>query len=203
MRRQHVLSIGGLVAMMIVVAVGVAGLNAPPVRWGGVGALFYYTSLDQWRADVVAQGSSVAIARVTSVSDVQWSTASGAKPGQADVERVNRGEAIFGLGRLVSLELVRQIDGSWPTDAIAHYFMPGGQLGNDYTPPSELVHHLPVPKVGELTLATILPRPDDLDDSDGTLMVEIGALFPVSGDGFLMSPNHAEVVRINDIRSGK
>lgn len=202
MTRSPLLALSGLVSVMLVVAVAVANLTARPTMWGGVGALFYYESLDQWRSDVVSQGSSVAVVRVIGVSDVRWSTSTSTRPTQQDVARVNAGEATFGIGRLVTLELVRQVDGTWPANGPVDYFLPGGQIGNDYTPPLELLHHLPAPALGQIGLATILPTPDDIDDSEGTLTVEVGALFPAGANGFLMTPNHSEVLQIDEVGKG-
>jgi len=55
------------------------------------------------------------VVRVTEVSDLRWSTVSGQRPGQLEIDMVNRGEAMFTIGRLVTVELERQVDGGWPS----------------------------------------------------------------------------------------
>lgn len=173
-------------------------------NWGGVGALYYYGSFPEWRANVLAQGSSLAVVRITGVSDFRWSTGSSAKPGQPEIDMINRGEATFGIGRIVTAELVRQLDGTWPSGAAtADFFLPGGQLGTDYTSPSELLHHLPDPAVGGLALATLLPQPVDIDYGSGSLVVEIGALFPVSKAGHVLTPDHLEVLQVDKLPVGE
>lgn len=201
MNRLNTLILAGLVGLVLVVAMGISGLASPlPTQWGGVGALYYYPSLDGWRQSVVAQGSSVAVVRVVEVSDLRWSTASGQKPEAEEIAMVNNGVATFGIGRLITVALIREVDGSWPVaGGTADYFLPGGQIENDYTPASELLHHLPASKVGELALATILPEPDDMDDGDGELIVDIGALFPVTSKGILLTPDHSERLDIHAI----
>lgn len=190
------------VAMTIAIAVAVAVIVGGPseqqlTRWGGAGAIYYYGSMAEWRANATAEGASVAVVRVTAVTDLRWSTASGQRPGQPEVDMVNRGEAGFTIGRLVTAELVRQVDGEWPAVAqTAKFFLPGGQLGADYTAPSELHHHLPTPKVGDIAVATILPASVDLDEGQGILMVDIGAMFPVTRAGLVVTPDHTEAVTL-------
>lgn len=202
--RRHVPA-AGIATLVAAVVIGIvtATSEQPPTRWGGAGAIYYYGSFGEWRANAAAQDSSIAIVRITSVSDLRWSTASGERPSQDDIDLLNRGAASFTIGRLITSELVRQVDGRWPSVVhTADFFLPGGQIGSDYTAPSELLHHLPLPKVGDVAVATVLPTQVDLDEGRGTLMVEIGAIFPVTKSGFVMTPDHAEAIKVDQLAGG-
>lgn len=199
--RFLMLSLAALLLLFLAITLG---RPQTLTNWGGVGALYYYGSFPEWRANVLAQGSSIAVVRIVEVSGLRWSTGSNAKPGQPEIDLINRGQATYGIGKMVTAELVRQLDGSWPAAATtADFFLPGGQIGTDYTSPSELLHHLPEPAAGDLALATILPQPVDIDYGSGTLVVEIGALFPVSKAGLVLTPDHLESLRVEDLPAGK
>jgi len=201
MRRYTPLAILAVVAVPIVIAL--IALGAPRAQltyWGGVGAVSYYGSYPEWRNDAVSRGLSIAVVRVTDVSDLRWSTGSGNRPGRGDIDAVNRGEAEFTIGRLITVEVDRMVDGASPEGPYAiDFWLPGGQIGTDYTPPSELFHELPSPAVGARALATILPSPADLDGGSGTLMVDVAALFPVSGAGTVLTPRAGENIRVESL----
>jgi len=201
MRRYILLAIAAVVAVPIVVAlIATSTPRGNLTHWGGVGAVSYYGSYPEWRNDAASRGLSIAVVRVTRVSDLRWSTASGNRPGQREIDAVNRGEAEFTIGRLITVEIDRQVEGTPPAGPYSiDFWLPGGQMGNDYTPPSELLHDLPSPTVGARALATLLPSPADLDGGSGTLMVEVAALFPVNDGGVVLTPRAGENIRVDSL----
>lgn len=201
MRRFTPVAMAAVVAVPIVVAlIALGAAQTQLTYWGGVGAVSYYGSYPEWRNDAVSRGLSIAVMRVTDVSDVRWSTASGNRPGRREIDAVNRGEAEFTLGRLITVEVDRMVDGTPPAGPYAiEFWLPGGQIGTDYTPPSDLLHELPSHAVGALALATILPSPADLDGGPGTLLVEVAALFPVNDTGAVLTPRAGENIQVESL----
>lgn len=201
MRRFTPVAMAAVVAVPIVIALIALGASQTQLTyWGGVGAVSYYGSYPEWRNDVVSRGLSIAVVRVTDVSDVRWSTASGNRPGRREIDAVNRGEAEFTLGRLITVEVDRMVDGAPPAGPYSiEFWLPGGQIGTDYTPPSDLFHELPSPEVGARALATILPSPADLDGGSGILMVEVAALFPVNDAGAVLTPRVGENIQVESL----
>jgi len=164
--------------------------------WGGVTVSIPYGSFAAWVRDAVGQGGGVAIVRVVDVSPVRWSTASGEGPGPADIARANRFEADFGIGRLVTVELVRMLRGAWPAaGATALYWLPGGQIGNDLTP---VVYDLPDPRAGSLAVVQTWPGAD-LDDTEGVLWQNVMRLFPVDESGRIRTFSPDETIMIGDV----
>lgn len=200
MKRYMPLTIAAVVAGPIVIAlIAIGAPRGNLTYWGGVGAVSYYGSYPEWRNDAVSRGLSIAVVTVTGVSELRWSTAPGNRPGQREIDAVNRGEAEFTIGRLVAVEVDRMVDGGPPAGPYSiDFWLPGGQIGADYTPPSELLHELPSPTVGARALATLLPSPADLDGGSGTLMVEVAALFPVNA-GIVLTPRAGENLRVDSL----
>lgn len=127
--------------------------------WGGFAVSISYGSFAEWSQDLARHGDGVALVRVVNVSDFSWSTSSGGPPGPADVARYNRAEVDFGIGRLVTVELVRMLRGTWPASSTAFYWLPGGQIENDLTPPLDLNTLLIEPRPGLLAVASTWPGP--------------------------------------------
>ena len=174
---------------------------SPQMRIWGAGAAVSipYGSFPEWVRDALDQGGGVALVRVLEVSPVRWSTASGDGPGPADVARYNRGEADFTIGRLVTVELVRMLRGTWPAaGSTALYWLPGGQLGNDLTFEFDGDKRLNQPLPGALAVARTFAG-TDMDGTDGTLFVEVQRLFPADPSGRIRTFNPDEAMSANDI----
>ena len=171
---------------------------SPEIRiWGGFAVSIPYGSFAEWAREAArGKGTGIALVRVTDVSGIRWSTASGEGPGPADIARASRGEAGFAIGRLVTVELVRMLRGTWPASgATALYWLPGGQIGNDQTP---AVYDLPDPRAGSLAVASTWPGAD-LDDTDGVLWQNVDRLFPADVSGRVRTFDPAETIMVNDL----
>lgn len=173
---------------------------SPGVRlWGaGSGSSFAYGSLAQWGADLADNGGGVALVRVVDISPVQWSTASGAAPSAADLERASRAEIEFTIGRLVSAERVRVLGGAWPlSGARASYWLPGGRLVCDRTPEG-IDFGLSPPRVGGLAVAGMFAG-TDLDPTPGELTVNVQQLFPADPSGRVRTFDPTEQVTLDSV----
>jgi len=181
-------------------AAGTVTAPTPEVRiWGGFAVSIPYGSFAEWSQDVVRQGNGVALVRITDVSPVRWSTATGEGPGPGDIARYNRAEVEFTIGRLVAVELVRMLRGTWPASGTtALYWLPGGQLGNDLTLAFSGDATLNEPRPGALAVASTWPGVD-LDDSDGVVWLNVNRLFPADVSGRLRTYNPDETISVNDV----
>ena len=174
---------------------------SPEIRiWGGFAVSIPYGSFAEWAREAArGKGTGIALVRVTDVSGVRWSTASGEGPGPADIARASRGEAGFAIGRLVTVELVRMLRGTWPASgATALYWLPGGQIGNDQTPSFSGDLGLIEPRAGLLAVASTWPG-IDFDPTDGVLWANVAELFPSDASGRLWTYNRDETIRVDDL----
>lgn len=175
---------------------------SPQIRiWGAGSAVSIpYGSFAEWAREAArGKGTGIALVRVTDVSGVRWSTASGEGPGPADIARVNRGEVEFTIGRLVTVERVRMLRGTWPASgATALYWLPGGQIGNDQTPSFSGDLGLPDPRAGLLAVASTWPG-IDFDPTDGALWANVAELFPSDASGRVRTYNPDETIRVDDL----
>lgn len=172
----------------------------PAVRiWGGFAVSFPYGSFAEWARDAARGGGGVALVRIMDVSGVRWSTASGEGSSEVDIARYNRGEVEFTIGRLVTVERLRTLRGTWPAfGATALYWLPGGQIGNDLTPPSDLLALLNEPRPGSLAVASTWPGAD-LDGTDGVVWLNVDRLFPADASGRVRTFNPEETIMVGDI----
>lgn len=170
---------------------------SPALRiWGGFAVSFPYGSFAEWVRDAVGQGGGVALVRVLDVSGVRWSTASGEAPGPTDIARANTGEVEFGIGRLVTVELVRTLRGIWPGAAnTALYWLPGGQIGIDRTLQA---YDLPDPRVGSFAVVSTWSGAD-LDATDGVVWLNVQRLFPTDPSGRVLTLDPTETIQIGEI----
>lgn len=182
-------------------ATAIPAAPTPEIRiWGGFAVSISYGSFAEWARETArGTGTGIALVRITDVSPVRWSTASGEGPGPADIARYNRAEVDFGIGRLVTVELVRMLRGTWPASgASALYWLPGGQIGNDRTPPFDLYTLLNEPGPGSLAVASTWPGAD-LDGTDGVLWLNVDRLFPADPSGRVRTFNPDETILIGEI----
>ncbi|MBA3877981.1 MAG: hypothetical protein C0498_13870 [Anaerolinea sp.] len=178
-------------------ATAVPAAPSPQVRvWGGFAVSFPYGSFAEWVRDAARGTGGVALVRIVAVSPVQWSTATGEGPGPADVARASQGEAEFAIGRLVTVELVRMLRGTWPAAGdTALYWLPGGRIGNDRTPE---VYDLPEPRVGSVAVASTWSGAD-LDPTDGVVWLSVDRLFPADSSGRVRTFKPDETIMIGEI----
>lgn len=163
--------------------------------WGAGGAVsFPYGSFAEW-----ARGTGdVALVRIVDVSKTRWSTASGEGPSPADIDRANRGEAYFTIGRLVTVELVRMLRGAWPAAGpTALFWLPGGRIGNDQSAPLDFWAGLD-PRPGSPAVAGMVFGAD-FDPTDGVLWMNVSDLFPAAASGRLWTYNPQETIMIGDV----
>lgn len=182
-------------------AVGATVAPSPRARiWGGFATSILYGSFAEWARDVRrGTGAGVALVRVTDVSRVRWSTASGQGPSDADVARVNRGEVEFTIGRLVTVDLVRMLRGTWPgDDSTALYWLPGGRIGPDMTLAYSGDAMLNEPTPGGVAVAGTFAG-TDMDGTDGVLFVTVQMLFPADAAGRIRTYNPDETITVGDL----
>lgn len=153
---------------------------------GGAGS-YYYGSFEEF----ASMTDGVAIVRVTSVGEVQYPTNNGQRPSCAVATEP------WGVGRLIRVELVTLVRGTWSATGPAAYWLPGGTIGGDTTTEAGYELDLPDPVAGERAVAFLLAQPQDLDVGDGTLPIHIGLLFPVDQAGRVVTPDPSEVVLVD------
>lgn len=212
---RHVRSPGPVVALLAVVAVAGCARMLPgggpsaagpqpsaaevpsvaasptPCPIGGGAFSYGYGSF----AEFAAMTDGVAVVRIVSVGEVQYSTDDGRRPSCADVAAA---DDAFGVGRVVQVEMVEVVRGTWPAPGpVASYWLPGGAIGGDVSP--EAGFDLPAPTTGALAVAFLLAQPIDFDDGQGTLAVHIGELFPVDDAGRVVTPDPSELILIDQM----
>lgn len=167
--------------------------------WGGFAVSIPYGSFAEWVRETARGTGGIALVRITGVSGVRWSTDSGEGPSAADIARYNRGEVEFTIGRLVTVERVRMLRGTWPVDGpTALYWLPGGQIGLDRTPTFEGDARLSEPRPGDLAVASTFAG-TDMDGTDGVLLVTVQQLFPADASGRVRTFNPDETIMIGDV----
>jgi len=168
--------------------------------WGGFAVSIPYGSFAEWVRDATrGPTGGVAIVRIVDISPVRWSTATGDGPSQADIDRANQGQIEFTIGRLVTVELVRGLRGTWPAAGnTALYWLPGGQIGNDRTPTFEGDARLIEPRPDALAVASMFAG-TDMDGSAGVLFVNVQQLFPADASGRVQTFKPDETITIADI----
>jgi len=182
---------------------GTRDAASPATRIWGAGAAvsFPYGSFAEWARDAALGKGGIALVRITDVSPVQWSTLSGQQPGAADLALANQGEVEFTIGRLVTVQRVRVLRGTWtPGGDTALYWLPGGQIGTDRTPTYEGDARLNEPKQGALAVARLFAG-TDMDGSDGLLFVTVEQLFPVDAAGRVTTFRSDEKITVGQIDS--
>lgn len=159
-----------------------------PCPFGGGEGSYYYGSFEEF----ASMTDGVAVVRVTSVGPVQYPTADGERPSCAPETEA------WGVGRLIEAELVTLVRGTWPNGSAA-YWLPGGTIGADRTTETGFEAELPDPVAGELAVAFLLSRTEDLDVGDGVLPIDIGLLFPVNTAGRVITPDPLEIVLVDEV----
>lgn len=183
-------------------ATAVPAAPSPKVRiWGAGAAVSYpFGSFAEWARDAVFGNRGVTLVRIVDVSPVRWSTATGEMPSPADLARANQTAASVDIGRLVTVELVRTLRGTWPAAGdTSLYWRSGGQIGNDRTPDYAAEAGLPELRPGSLAVAEMIPAVDLDEATDGVLWVNVNVLFPVEDAGRVRTPWPTETIKIADI----
>ncbi len=158
-----------------------------PCPIGGGAGSFYYGSFEEF----AAMTDGVAVVRVVSVGDPQYSTDDGQRP---SCDEVADATDAFTVGRLVEVEMVSLIRGAWPAAGNAMYWLPGGTIDGDIT--TEAGFGLADPVLGELAVAFLLAEPLDLDDGEGSQPVHVGELFAADATGRVLTPDPTELILI-------
>lgn len=105
-------------------------------------------------AEYATYFDGVAIVRVVDISPLRWNTPSGERPSEADLHASISGttQKVLVIGRVFTVELVRQVRGTWPAPGQqAVRWISGGRIGAD-----EVIstgRTLREPAVGELAVA--------------------------------------------------
>ena len=174
----------------------------PEVRiWGAGGAVsILFGSFAEWARQAARGTGGVALVRITDVSVVRWSTATGERPSEADIARAAQTGASIYVGRLVTVELVRMLRGSWPVVGdTALYWLSGGQIGNDLTPSYAVNAGLPELRAGFLAVVETLPGADIDEATDGILRINVNVLFPIDDVGRVQTFWPNETITVNDL----
>jgi len=194
---------GGSPAAPSPAATAIPPSPSPAVRvWGAGAAVSYpFATFAEWARDAVREAAGgVAIVRVVDVSPVRWSTASGQQPGPADLARASQTGATVDIGRLVTVQLVRMLRGTWTTAGdTALYWRAGGQIGSDRTPDYTLEAGLPELRPGQLAVAQMIPTVDLDAATEGVVWINVNVLFPVDNAGRLRTTWPDETITIGEI----
>lgn len=154
-----------------------------PCFLGGGVADVIYTDISEY----ARLAETVSIAKVVAVSDLRYSTESGARP---SCDYLQDAQGVVSVGRLIDLQEVRSVGGKGRPAETLTYWLAGGSLDGDTTPP----HHfgLEVPDVGDQMLAFVLGAPIDVDPGADTLEVQVFELMAIGRDGRIQTPNPKE-----------
>ena len=163
------------------------------------GASIGYDGFRDW---VRTSGGNVALVRVVGVGPVRWNSSDGTRPPEAMIEMpspANGGH--FVIGRVVSVERIRVVAGSWPPSAAtADYWRPGGSVGLD-----SFDAEIPLPDfvVGQRAIAFMGSGGSSSFMSwDGlSIPVQIGWLFPVDAAGRVQTLDPRETITLDTIAS--
>lgn len=136
----------------------------------------------------------VAIAEVVSVGQLQYSTETGERPSCAYIEEA---QAVFGVGRMVVLQVEAPVAGRAHAGETLRYLFPGGTIRDDTSPG----HHygLQLPAVGDRFLVLLFDPPFDADPGEGVLEVNVLELFRIA-NGRVVTPDAAERITENTVR---
>ncbi len=146
-------------------------------------------------SELARVADAISIAKVVGVSELQYSTQSGARP---SCDYVNSAQGVFSVGRVITLQEQRNVAGHAPSAGSTFtYWLPGGTLGSDTTPP----HYfgLATPAVGDGMLAFLVDPPGDMDAGAGVLEVDAYELFAIGRDGRIQTPNANEGLTIDNV----
>lgn len=145
-------------------------------------------------SELARLASAISIAEVVRVSDLRYSTESGARP---SCEYMEDAQGAVSVGRLIEMREQRSVAGKAKIAETLAYWLPGGSLNGDTT----ASHHfgLNAPAVGDNLLAFLGAEPVDLDPGTGTLDVRAFELLPIGQDGRIRTPNADEDVTIEEV----
>lgn len=145
--------------------------------------------------DLARFSHGVAVAEVVAVGEVQYSTETGERP---SCEYLAAANSVFGVGRLVELQVQTPIAGVGERGETVTYMFPGGSLGGDTSPG----HHygLGVPAAGERVLILLAGAPIDVDGGPGNLEVDVIEMFAMTRDGRVVTPDPGERPTIERVR---
>jgi len=183
---------------------GTRDAASPATRIWGAGAAvsFPYGSFAEWARDAALGKGGIALVRITDVSPVRWSTASGQQPGPADLARAMQTGATVDIGRLVTVRLVRMLRGAWPAaEDTALYWRSGGQIGSDRTLDYAAEAGLPELSSGSLAVAEMIPSVDLDEATDGVLLVNVNVVFPIDARGQVQTAWPDEKITVGQIDS--
>ena len=147
-------------------------------------------------AQYAAWYDGVAIVRVVDISPLRWNTPSGERPSEADLHASLSGttQKVLVIGRVFTVELVRQVRGTWPAPGQqAVWWISGGRIGAD-----EVIStgpRLREPAVGELAVAFTAAQPY------GSVppLRYIGSLFATDASGRVETFDSSEMVTLDTL----
>lgn len=151
---------------------------------GGVADVAYSDIRELARA-----ADSIAVATVVRVGELQYTTESGERP---SCEYIEAAGGVFAVGRMIELRQQRNVAGRSRGGGTFTYWLRGGTLGGDTSPPHPF--GLETPDVGDRMLAFLMEEPGDIDMGPGVLRVDAYELFPIGRDGRIRTPRPEERV---------
>jgi hypothetical protein len=136
----------------------------------------------------------VVIAEVVSVGEFQYATETGERP---SCEYIEESQAVFGIGRMIELEVEAPVAGRGRSGETLRYVFPGGRIGEDTSPG----HHygLQPPAVGDRFVALLLDPPFDADPGEGVLEIDVLELFEIA-NGRVITPDSSERITESTVR---
>jgi len=158
------------------------GVGIADQRYGGI-------------QELAAFSDGVAVAQVTRVGDLQYSTESGDRP---SCEYLAAAQSVFGVGRMLELRIQTPVAGAASRGQIVRYMFPGGTIGQDTSPG----HHygLTLPAVGDRVLVLLTDPPIDVDGGSGELTVDVVEMFAITSRGEVVTPNRDERLTVERVR---
>lgn len=152
-----------------------------------------YASIAQWATFY----DGVAIVRVVDISAPRWSTPSGERPPEADLHAWIAGTSTsppLVIGRVFTVELVRQVRGTWPAPGPrAVWWVSGGRIGAD-----EVISTSPElaePRIGDQAVVFTAAQPY----LAFIPMSYIGFLFAVGASGRVTTYDSSETVTLDTL----
>jgi len=148
-----------------------------------------YESLTDWARQ---HRAGIAIVEIVDVSEPRWSTPTGERPPEDllhDPPAAGHGDiSWYGIGRLVTVRLVRILRGEWPAPtAESGYWLVGGTVGQDREDSLVFLQPPVTPAMdGRLGLAFLAPS--GLIGTPPTIPSSVAELFPADEQGRISTP---------------